>query len=205
MAFSLAASALALIPAAIAASFCEAMDLYQKKDYQHAGKLFEKATKENPKDWKAHYYMGNCLYAMGRFTSAAYQYELAAQMTRNPHQVHLCQMAAYKAESTGLKSRVALTNMKTAADEARYNREAQLQTRKSQILAQADKHAAAVKQQAEAQINEERASSQKQALDGKGGMGLDISADRVNSIYREAEGHAQYIKDMAKNKADNLL
>ncbi len=205
LSFALGVSALALIPAAIAATVCEAMDSYKKKNYVQANKLFEKAVKENPKDWKAHYYMGNCLYAMGKFNSAVYQYELAAGMTRNPQQIHLCQMASYKAESSGMKSRISISNMRAAADSAKYNREVQVAARKFQILNQAEKQAQAIKSQAEQRIIAEKESSNMRALDGNGGMHLDITRDHFQGINREAQSQMDYVRDLAKNKADNIL
>ncbi len=203
--FSLGVSALALIPACLAATLCEAMDSYKKKDYQTASKLFEKSIKENPKDWKAHYYMGNCLYAMGKFNSAAYQYNLAAAMTRNPHQKHQCEMAAYKSEMTQINMRVAQVNMNHSINRETESKEAQLAQRKNQIMAQAERHAAQVQKQAAERLQAERANSQARGLDANGNIVFDIPTEHAQRVHNEAEGHAQYIKDLAKNKADNLL
>lgn len=202
--FSVGVTALALIPAAIAASVCEAMDYYKKKDYIHANKLFEKATHENPKDWKAHYYQGNCLLALGRYSSAVYHYELAASMTRNPHEVHLCQMAAYKAESTGLKSRVAMTNMRQVAQTSQIEREARIEQHKQQIMNQAENQAKAIKAKAEATINSERANSQAiwRGLDGV--MRPDITLDRLHQINGDAERQIQNVKFQAQNTVNNI-
>ncbi|MBP7861584.1 tetratricopeptide repeat protein [bacterium] len=202
--FSVGVTALALIPAAIAATVYEAMDYYKKKDYIHANKLFQKASAENPNDWKAHYYQGNCLLALGRYSSAAYHYEIAAKMTHNPHDAHLCQMGAYKAENTGLKSRVAMSNMRNVAQEAQYNRELETSKRKDQILKQADKHASAIKAHAEATINAERANSQMRWRDQNGNMQLDITSDRINQINGEAMTQIQHIKDQAQNNVNNI-
>ncbi len=202
--FSVGVTALSLIPAAIAATVCEAMEYYKKKDYIHANKLFEKASTDNPKDWKAHYYQGNCLLALGRYSSAAYHYELAAKMTHNPHDAHLCQMGAYKAENTNLKSRVAMSNMRTVAQASLYNREVETSKRKDQILKQADQHANAVKAHAEAAINAERANSQMRWRDQNGNMQLDITSDRINQINGEAVTQMQHIKDQAQNNANNI-
>ncbi len=202
--FSVGVTALSLIPAAIAATVCEAMDCYKKKDYIHANKLFEKASQDNPKDWKAHYYQGNCLLALGRYSSAVYHYEIAARMTHNPHDAHLCQMGAYKAENTNLKSRVAMSNMRTEAQASLYNREVETSKRKDQILKQADQHANAVKAHAEAAINAERANSQMRWRDQNGNMQLDITSDRINQINGEAVTQMQHIKDQAQNNANNI-
>ncbi|MDX2108127.1 MAG: hypothetical protein SFY67_17160 [Candidatus Melainabacteria bacterium] len=202
--FSVGVTALALIPAAIAAGVCEAMEYYKKKDYIHANKLFEKASIENPRDWKAHYYQGNCLLALGRYSSAVYHYELAASMTRNPHEVHLCQMAAYKAESTGLKSRVAMTNMRQVAQSSQLDRESRIERHKQQVMHQADNQAKAIKAKAEATINSERANSQAiwRGLDGV--MRPDITLDRLHQINGEAESQIQNVKDQAQNTINNI-
>lgn len=202
--FSVGVTALALIPAAIAASVCEAMEYYKKKDYIQANKLFEKASISNPKDWKAHYYQGNCLLALGRYSSAAYHYEIAAKMTHNAHDAHLCQMGMYKAESTNLKSRVAMSNMRTVAQEAQYNREVEVSKRKDQILKQADAQANAVKARAEATINAERANSQMRWRDPNGNMQLDITRDQIDHINGEAMNQMQHIKDQAQNNANSI-
>jgi tetratricopeptide (TPR) repeat protein len=202
--FSVGVTALALIPAAIAATVCEAMEYYKKKDYIHANKLFEQASISNPKDWKAHYYQGNCLLALGRYSLAAYHYEIAAKMTHNPHDAHLCQMGMYKAENTNLKSRVAMSNMRTVAQEAKYNREMEVSKRKDQILKQADRQANAVKAHAEATINAERANSQMRWRDQNGNMHLDITRDQIDQINSEAVTQMQHIKDQAQNNANNI-
>ncbi len=202
--FSVGVTALALIPAAIAASVCEAMEYYKKKDYIHANKLFEQATIKNPKDWKAHYYQGNCLLALGRYGSAVYHYELAAKMTRNPHEVHLCQMAAYKAESTGLKSRVAMTNMRSVAQASQLERQMQIEQQKTHILNQAEKQANAIKAKAEATIQSERANSQIIWRGTDGNMKLDITNDRINQINGEAVREMQQVKDQAQDRVNNM-
>lgn len=202
--FSLGVTAFALIPAAIAATVCEAMEYYKKKDYIHANKLFEKATLENPKDWKAHYYQGNCLLALGRYGSAVYHYELAAKMTRNPHEVHLCQMAAYKAETSGLKSRVAMTNMRSVAQASQFEREMRIEQKKAQILSQAEKQSNAIKAQAAATIESERANTQTLWRSGDGSVKLDITGDRINQINGEAMRQIDHIKQEAQNRVDNM-
>jgi len=202
--FSVGVTALALIPAAIAATVCEAMEYYKKKDYIHANKLFEKASTENPRDWKAHYYQGNCLLALGRYSSAVYHYELAAKMTHNPHNVHMCQMGAYRAESSGLKSRVAMTNMRTVAQASQYQREAQIERRKNEIMNHAENQASAIKAKAEATIKSERAETQTMWRGADGHMKPDITNDRINQINGEAVRQMQHIKDQAQNNVDNM-
>lgn len=202
--FSLGVTALALIPAAIAATVCEAMEYYKKKDYIQANKLFEKASSENPRDWKAHYYQGNCLLALGRYSSAVYHYEIAATMTRNPHQVHLCQMAAYKAETTGLRSRVALSNMRQVSQASKLERDARIEQQKNQIMSQADNQAKAIRAKAEATINSERANSQAIWRGSDGVYRPDILLDRLHQINNDADRQIQNVKDQAQNTVNNL-
>lgn len=91
-----------------------------------------------------------------------------------------------QSENTGLKSRVAMSNMRNVAQEAQYNRELETSKRKDQILKQADKKASAIKAHAEATINAERANSQMRWRDQNGNMQLDITSDRINQINGEA-------------------
>ncbi len=195
---------LALVPDALAANVGEAMDFYNKKDFKHAHQLFQKAVKENPRDWKARYYLGNCFYAMGKYNSAAYHYHVSKGMTRIPQQRRLSQAGLHKAQMTEINERVTLTNIRTAADKSNIGRETQKNQRESQILSQAERQAANVRKQGEDRIQAEKAASQMRSLDWKGEMTLDITQDRAAAIQGEADRQAQDIKDTAKNRVDNM-
>ncbi len=78
---------------AMASSFDDGMKSYRKNDFIKARRLLEKASKESPNNWRAHYYLANTYFGLGKFESATREYDICIRMCNDDRVVKQCTLA----------------------------------------------------------------------------------------------------------------
>lgn len=189
----------------------EGIKLYQAKNYQAARLAFEKFIKANPSSWQAQYYMANTCLALGQWPQAKYCYQVCMHYCKDPGTQAQCQtgidsiekFSQAKTTAPATSASSSSTKAPAKADDDDDDEEANLspakaaiERQKTQVMEEARKETAKIRNAAKEQIENEKSSSNQVFKYGDGHRGLDISDEREREIMKEAdEKCAQIMKN----------
>lgn len=201
---------LAVLPSE-ASNLNNGISFYKAKNYLMAVKLLEKAVKEHPRSWKAHYYLGNACMALGRFNTATYHYELVRDLSPDKSVQRYAGLAIVRMENMKLRYNIAQVNS-TQISASRVNssrtgpvdHEGEKKANRERIIAEGEAQARRIEIQAENQIKAEKANSNWWFIRPNGEMVMDIPWWRENQIRQEAKSHADHIRQTASNNTANV-
>lgn len=217
---TVAASALALTTAGTAMaseSLDQGMKLYKEKKYQEAKTALEQAAKEEPNSWQAHFYLGHTLMTLGRVNEAKHQYEVCKHVSNHPAVQAHCDKALSQVEEYNAKVKpqaggsTASSNAGTASGgeettadaepSPEDKRKAEIQAKKDKVMQEARDQCSKIRQEAEAQIRNEKAGSNQHFRYSDGSIGTDISDEREAEIRGAAEEKCKRIMNSAEARA----
>lgn len=201
---------LAFVEPVFAASDLEqGAKFYQAKEYAKARPLFEKAIKQSPRNWQAHYYLANTLLAMGEKAKAIKEYE-ACQKTCTDAAVNEHCLVGIKQASmiappgaatpAPVVSRAKPTTGTTgsSASPGQFANEVLEEERRERIMRTAKEEVARIRREAKEQLQHEKASSNQIFRYGDGSVGADISDEREEEIERETEAKCRKVMEDAE-------
>lgn len=180
------------------------ISFYKAKDYLMASKLLEKAVAESPRNWRAHYYLGNAQMALGRFNTATYHYEMARDLSGNRNIQRSAGQAIVRMENLRINSNIASVTKEHNEASPSIDHQTELNNHKRQILAEAESRAKAIEAAADRQIKAEKENSNWRALTPSGEMVMSIPWQREQDIRQEAAATAARIRQTAQRSADNV-
>ncbi len=182
------------------------ISFYKAKNYLMAVKLLEKAVKEHPRSWKAHYYLGNACMALGRFNTATYHYELVRDLSPDKSVQRYAGLAIVKMENMKLRYNIAQvsTGQTSTSQTGPIDHEGEKKANRARIIAEGEAQARRIETQAENQIKNEKANSNWWFIWPNGEMVMDIPWWRENQIRQEAKSHADHVRQTASNNAANV-
>ena len=181
--------------------------LFKQKKFKEAKHYFEKALKEQPKSWQAHFYLAHTMMALGKVQKAEHHYKMSKHVTDHPAVHAHCDKALesvdeyYARYKPKAKPVTAESSEETEVPSYEDKRKAEVEAKKAKILKEAQKQCAKIRQDAETQINHEKSISQRRFRYPDGTVGTDISDERRKEIRDEAERKCRSIMDSAESRA----
>ncbi|MCA9802488.1 MAG: hypothetical protein KC777_11015 [Cyanobacteria bacterium HKST-UBA02] len=211
----IALATFAIPPSGAATSYMSrAMELYNSGHYGKAKETLIEIVCANPRYWPAHYQLANTYLRLNDKTAAQFEYEWCLKFCRDKKVRRKCEEAiAVLTNNPDLApSRVALTKAREHLDKElskigqdRVNEARQTANQeKSQILAEGEARAKAVRNSIDSRVEQARENSDSWIFTGgieRSGM---ISRDTYNQIINEANDQAKYFEDEAKRAARNV-
>ena len=203
----------------------EGIEAYKAGTYAKARGCFEKAIKEAPNSWQAHYYLANTYLGLGNYANAKYEYTVCQNMTTNAAVKQRCQagldMVAKRSGSSsssppaatpaaGPESGKSAASDKDGAggeDDSKSDQAARsvsgVRKRQDEIMQKAKEQCAEIRKAAKEQIESEKANSNQRFryVDDGGRIGLDISDERQKEIMSEADDKCKKIMEDAERSA----
>ncbi|MBX9695093.1 MAG: tetratricopeptide repeat protein [Cyanobacteria bacterium] len=203
---------------AFATDLEEGAKLYTAKEYMKARPFFEKAAKESPKSWQAHYYLANTCLALGQMSTAKYEYQLCQQTCTKPAILAQCKAGIARAggprASTGTSGGGGSSASSSTSSSASTggggggspasDAQTQMSKRKEQILEQARKDVEKVKADAKAQLEAEKSNANQYYQGQDGTVKTDISSEREAEIQQETEAKCKKIMEEAERRARSI-
>lgn len=198
------------IPAFAASESEQGIASYNVRDYNAARLSFERATRANPADWQAQYYLGHCYYALGQMPQARYAYQMAMHHSLHPAVKAQCQAGLdnidkYKTQihKTGAVTSVAIASKATKDDDEEEvldpnSPKAKAEKAKDEIMQHARAEISKIRKAAQEQIQFESENSNTICKYPDGHKALDIPYQRVDAINAEAEEKCTKIMNEAE-------
>ncbi len=203
-----------LQPAFAATDMEEGIKLYQAKSYDKARPYFEKVSKSSPNAWQPHYYLANVNLALGRMSVAKYEYELCERLCKNPSILAQCQTGKSLTEkhmratssSTGTASSDsdASSDSKKESSPSMTPAQAQVASRKEEILKQAKADVARIRQETKDLLEHEKANANQFYRYEDGRIGTDIDQNREQEINKDCENRCRKVMEDADRKINML-
>lgn len=220
---------LASLPA-LASEFQDGAKLYAEGKYAQALPLLQKAAQFNPMSWQTHYYLANTNLALGRMTTAKYEYDLCLKTCNKPDIIARCKEGIARADkhtgqvrSSSSSSTASATSAsshsstksedddddengggKPSSSSGMTDAQRVIATRKEEIMRQAKNECSRIKKAATEQIQEEKASANEFYQDHDGKVFTDISDEREAEIQRDADAKCQRIMEDAQRKIRSM-
>ncbi|MCA9818945.1 MAG: hypothetical protein KC652_27835, partial [Cyanobacteria bacterium HKST-UBA01] len=174
-------------------------------------------AKEEPNSWQAHFYLGHTLMTLGRVNEAKHQYEVCKHVSNHPAVQAHCDKALSQVEEYNAKVKpqaggsTASSNAGTASGgeettadaepSPEDKRKAEIQAKKDKVMQEARDQCSKIRQEAEAQIRNEKAGSNQHFRYSDGSIGTDISDEREAEIRGAAEEKCKRIMNSAEARA----
>lgn len=206
-------ASLAIGPAFAATDVEQGISLYNARNYSAAKLCFDRATRANPADWQAQYYLGHCCYALGQMPQARYAYQMAMHHGVHPTVKAQCQAGLDnidKYKNQTLKP-TSSTTVAIASKDAKGENDEEETADPNSPQAKAEKAKTEIMQHARAEISKIRKAAQEQIQFESensntickypdGHKALDIPYQRVDAINAEAEEKCTRIMNEAEAK-----
>jgi len=183
--------------------FAKQVNLNRVLNRKHA-QVNEKASKEFPKNWRAHYSLANTYFGLGKFESATREYDICIRICNGDRVVKQCCLAKIAIEKYIVQSNVALSNLQENSKASRDLLQAEKDRNRSRIKSETNKQVALIRKQAEQKIKAEKSCSQLILRYPDGTMKLGISPQREAQIKREAEMQCQILRRRSRKSIENI-
>lgn len=197
-------------PGAQGSDLEEGAKLYAAKNYIKALPFLQRAAETNPMSWQTHYYLANANLALGRMATAKYEYVLCKKTCSKPDIIAHCNAGIARADrhSTQVTASSASSGGTTGGGEAGSEKlsdaQIRINTRKAEIMRDAEAEVAKIKREAKEQIAAEKANANEFYQDHEGRVFTDIDDAREAEIMREADQKCRKVLEAAKRKTDAM-